>query len=196
MNSKINTALLIMTSVVIMTSCESFENKHAMEEINFSNKELIARGKYLVQTSACHDCHSPKVMTPAGPQLDTTRLLSGHPKDQPLAPVVKTQDWVLFNNTLTAAVGPWGISFSANLTPDDTGIGNWKYEQFVTAIRKGKSKGLENNRMLLPPMPWEMYKHMKDEDLQAIFAYLKSLPKVDNLVPAPVSPDKMLTLNN
>ena len=196
MNSKINTALLIMTSLVIMTSCDSSENKQVKTEINFSDKELITRGKYLVQTSACHDCHSPKVMTPSGPQLDTTRLLSGHPKDQPLGPVVKTQDWVLFNNTLTAAVGPWGISFSANLTPDDTGIGNWKYEQFVTAIRKGKSKGLENNRMLLPPMPWDMYKSMKDEDLQAIFAYLKSLPKVDNLVPAPISPDKMFTLNN
>jgi hypothetical protein len=193
MNSKINTAFLIMTSVVIMTSCEISEKKSKTEvaSIDFSDKELIKRGKYLVTTSACHDCHSPKIMTPEGPILDTTRLLSGHPKDQPIGPIVKTQDWILFNHTLTAAAGPWGVSFSANLTPDDTGIGNWKYEQFLTAIRKGKSKGLENNRMLLPPMPWDMYRNMNDQDLQAIFAYLKSLPKVDNLVPTPIPPSKM-----
>jgi hypothetical protein len=193
MNSKFNTALLIMTSVVIMTSCElTKSSKEKKEEpINFSNTELIAQGKYLVTTSGCHDCHSPKVMTSNGPELDTTRLLSGHPKNQPLGPIVKTQDWILFNNTLTAAVGPWGVSYAANLTPDDTGIGNWKYEQFVTAIRRGKYKGLENNRMLLPPMPWQMFRSMKDEDLQAIFAYLKSLPKIENLVPTPISPDKI-----
>lgn len=184
---------MIMTSVVVMTSCELTESPNAKKEepINFSEAELIARGKYLVTTSACHDCHTPKVMTPHGPALDTTRLLSGHPKEQPLGLIVKTQDWILFNNTLTAAVGPWGVSYSANLTPDDTGIGNWKYKQFETAIRKGKSKGLENNRMLLPPMPWDMYRNMKDEDLHAIFAYLKSLPKVDNLVPNPISPEKI-----
>jgi hypothetical protein len=194
MNSKISTAFLIMTSVVILTSCEFSQTNETKKEetpINFSDKEMIARGKYLVQTSGCHDCHTPKVMTPNGPELDTTRLLSGHPKDQPLGPVVKTQDWILFNNTLTAAVGPWGVSYAANLTPDDTGTGNWKYEQFVTVIRKGKYKGLENSRMLLPPMPWQMFRSMKDEDLQAIFAYLKSLPKIDNLVPTPISPDKL-----
>lgn len=193
MNSKITIALFTV-AFFSMTSCDVVNEQKTKTEqasINFSDKELIARGKYLVNTSACHDCHTPKIMTTNGPALDTTRLLSGHPKDQPLGKVVKTQDWVLFNNTLTAAVGPWGVSFSANLTPDDTGIGNWKYEQFLTAIRKGKSKGLENNRMLLPPMPWDMYRNMKDEDLQAIFAYLKSLPKVNNLVPAPISPDKI-----
>lgn len=193
MNTKITIASLIITSVVV-TSCglkEAPKEKSEQASLNFSDKELISRGKYLVNTSACHDCHTPKVMTPNGPALDTTRLLSGHPKDQPLGEVVKTQDWILFNNTLTAAVGPWGVSYSANLTPDDTGIGNWKYEQFVTAIRKGRSKGLENNRMLLPPMPWEMYRNLKDEDLKAIFAYLKSLPKVDNLVPTPISPEKI-----
>ncbi|HEY0651531.1 MAG TPA: c-type cytochrome [Chryseosolibacter sp.] len=194
MNTKINTAVMLIASVVTLTSCEPSmktkeQNKKA--QVDFADKELIKRGKYLVTTSACHDCHSPKIMTPQGPALDTTRLLSGHPKDQPLGPLVKTQDWILFNNTLTAAVGPWGVSFSANLTPDDTGIGNWRYEQFETAIRKGKSKGLENNRMLLPPMPWDMYRNMSDQDLQAIFAYLKSLPKVNNLVPAPIAPDKM-----
>ena len=108
-----------------------------------------------------------------------------------MAAVVKTKDWILFSNGLTAAVGPWGVSYAANLTPDDTGIGNWKFEQFEIAIRKGKYKGIESNRPLLPPMPWQMISNMTDEDLKAVFTYLKSLPPVNNLVPAPVSPEKL-----
>jgi hypothetical protein len=176
-------------------NCSAPEKKSERAEVKSetSQKELIARGKYLVTVAGCNDCHSPKIFTPHGVGIDTTRMLSGHPKAEKLAPILKTQDWMLFNNGLTAFVGPWGLSYAANLTPDDTGIGNWKFEQFMTAIRKGKSKGLEGNRPLLPPMPWEMYKNMTDEDLLSIFTYLKSLPPVNNLVPAPVAPDKLIT---
>ena len=152
---------------------------------------LVSRGKYLTTIGGCNDCHSPKVITPKGMEPDTTRLMSGHPQNEILNPVIKTQDWLVFNNSFTAFVGPWGISYAANLTPDDTGIRHWKFEQFETAIRKGKSKGLINNRPLLPPMPWQMYQHFTDDDLRAVFAYLKSLPPVENVVPAPVSPGKM-----
>jgi mono/diheme cytochrome c family protein len=158
-----------------------------------SKEELIERGKYLMITSACHDCHTPKVMTPHGPALDSARLLSGHPQNEQIPPIVNTNDWVLFGMGLTSAVGPWGVSFSANLTPDDTGTGNWTLEQFKTAIRKGKYKGLEGSRDLLPPMPWEMYKNMTDEDLTAIFTYLRSIPPVNNLVPAAIPPNKVNT---
>lgn len=75
---------------------------------------------------------------------------------------------------MTAWTGPWGISYSANLTPDETGTGNWTEEQFIRAIREGKSKGLQNGRSLLPPMPWQTLRIMKDEELKAIFAYLKN----------------------
>ena len=152
---------------------------------------LIKRGKYLMVIGACHDCHSPKVMTPQGPAIDSTRLLSGHPAGETIPPVVASQDWVLFNQGLTAFVGPWGVSYAANLTPDITGTGRWTYEQFETAIRKGKSKGLERGRDLLPPMPWQMYREMTDQDLRAIFAYLKSIKPVSNLVPSPIAPDNM-----
>ena len=67
-----------------------------------------------------------------------------------------------------------GISYTANLTSDATGIGNWKEQQFMYAIREGKFKGLAGSRTLLPPMPWEMYRHMTDGELKAIFAYLKT----------------------
>lgn len=162
--------------------------------IKMSEEELIKRGAYLTTIGACHDCHSPKMMTPNGPEPDPKRLLSGHPKDESIPSIAKTQDWVLFSQGLTAFVGPWGVSYAANLTPDDTGTGNWTFEQFKTALRKGKYKGLEHGRDLLPPMPWQMYQHMTDDDMLAIFTYLRSLPKINNLVPQPISPDKLNNL--
>lgn len=174
-----------------MTHCKEPVST-ASETLQKPSKEaLIARGKYLTTIGGCNDCHSPKVMGPFGPEPDTTRLFSGHPQEEKLSGVIKTSDWLVMNNGFTAFVGPWGISFAANLSPDDTGIGNWKLEQFRTALRKGKSKGLESNRDLLPPMPWQMYRHMTDEDIEAVFTYLKSLPPQNNLVPAPVSREKI-----
>lgn len=157
-----------------------------------SQEELIKRGMYLTTIGACHDCHSPKIMTPLGPEPDPARLLSGHPRDEKIPATNIQKDWILFSSNLTAFVGPWGVSYSANLTPDDTGIGNWSFEQFKTAIRKGKYKGLEGSRDLLPPMPWQMYRNFTDDDLKAIFAFLKSLKPINNLVPAPIAPNDML----
>jgi hypothetical protein len=156
----------------------------------------VKRGAYLVQMMGCNDCHSPKIITPQGPAPDPNLLLSGHPASAALPKIndknaVKTGEWILFNAHNTAAAGPWGISFAANLTPDETGIGAWTFEQFKKALTEGKSKGLDGTRPLLPPMPWPNYIGAAEEDLQAIFAYLKSLPPIKNLPPAPVTPDKM-----
>lgn len=154
--------------------------------------ELIKRGQYLVMTMGCGDCHAPKKLTPQGPEPDMDRFLSGYNSAEPLGAydknVVKTGQWVLFNGQNTAAIGPWGVSFAANLTPDATGIGTWSFEQFNTAMRKGKSKGLINNRNLLPPMPWPNYVGLADADMKAIFTYLKSLKPIANVVPAPIPP--------
>jgi hypothetical protein len=159
-----------------------------------SREELVKRGEYMVTVMGCHDCHSPKKMTDAGPVPDPERLLSGHRADQPLPEIDQTASgsgWILFNGDLTAAVGPWGVSFAANLSSDATGIGNWTEEQFKTAVRKGKFKGLENGRNLLPPMPWPNLTVLSDEDLKAIFYYLKSLPPVRNVVPQPIPPSEI-----
>jgi hypothetical protein len=91
----------------------------------------------------------------------------------------------------TAVAGPWGVSFSANLTADSTGIGNWTEAQFAIALRQGKSKGLEGNRMLLPPMPWPNYVNLTDADLKAMFTYLKSTKPIKNVVPAPIPPTQL-----
>jgi hypothetical protein len=159
-----------------------------------SSKEAqVEKGRYLVTIMACQDCHSPKIMTPHGPEIDTAHMLSGHPASLPVPKVDAslTQSWVLFNQNMTAFVGPWGISFAANLTSDETGIGNWSESQFIKAIRQGKLKGMDNTRPLLPPMPWPIYKNATDEDLKAIFAYLKTVPPVENRVPAPIPPNQL-----
>lgn len=182
----------LLLSWVTMAACNPTSDKTVN---SMSQEELIKRGAYLTTIGACHDCHSPKVMTPHGPEPDPTRLLSGHPKNEPIPVTDINPDWILFSQNLTAFVGPWGVSYAANLTPDDTGTGNWTFEQFKTALRKGKYKGLETGRDLLPPMPWQMYQHFTDDDMLAIFTYLRSLPKVDNLVPQPISPDKINNLS-
>lgn len=153
---------------------------------------LLKRGEYLVMTMGCGDCHSPKKMTPQGPLPDMDRLLSGYNSQIPLGNydknVVKSGQWVMFNNQNTAFIGPWGVSFAANLTPDATGIGSWSLAQFTKAMRQGKAKGLDNTRPLLPPMPWPNYSRMTDDDMKAVYTYLKSLKPVENKVPAPVPP--------
>ncbi|HOZ40889.1 MAG TPA: c-type cytochrome [Flavobacteriales bacterium] len=150
---------------------------------------LVERGKYLVEIMGCHDCHSPKQMGPNGPYLDPERILSGYPADRPLPPQpVSHEGWALLNMDLTAAVGPWGTTFAANITSDESGIGNWTEEQFERALKKGLYKGSEGSRPLLPPMPWQNYVNMSKEDVSAVFAYLKSTKPVANVVPAPIPP--------
>jgi hypothetical protein len=118
-------------------------------------------------------------------------MLSGHPADEKLANINDPkilQNYALVNMGLTAWVGPWGTSFSANLTPDETGLGNWTIENFEKALREGKFKGMDNGRMLLPPMPWQSFRHLTNDDLAAIWAFLQSIPPVKNVVSAAIPP--------
>jgi hypothetical protein len=182
----------ILLSGIVITACSIRAAEDTKADAWLTDQEIISRGQHLVTVGACHDCHSPKIMTALGPEVDPEKLLSGHPQDEPLPPIpAVTQDWILFNMGLTGFAGPWGVSYAANLTPDDTGTGAWSFEQFKTAIRKGKYKGLEGSRDLLPPMPWQMYQHFTDDELKAIFAYLRSIKPVRNLVPASIAPADM-----
>lgn len=158
-------------------------------------QEMITRGAYLVNTIGCDDCHTPKKMTPKGPVPDLERRFSGHPSDE-LLPKINKQDiepgkWMLMNSDLTAFAGPWGVSFATNLTPDETGLGNWTFKNFKTALRDGKFMGLENQRMLLPPMPWQNFRKLTDSDLRAMFEYLKTVKPIKNVVPSPIPPTKI-----
>ena len=157
-----------------------------------SANETIKRGEYLTTFGGCHDCHSPKVFTDRGPQPDPTRLLSGYPQDSSLPPlpveIIGPGKWgAVGSPDLTAWFGPWGVSFAINLTPDpETGMGNWTETQFIEAMRSGKHLG--NGRPILPPMPWFSLAALSDSDLQAVFAYLGSIPAIKNRVPEPIPP--------
>ena len=195
--SLLSIMLVVVSFSFILTSCnnDTTQSKVTQDEIIELNAEdEIAHGKYLVGIMGCNDCHSPKRMGEKGPEIIPELLLSGYPADRPIvdfdSKLIK-EGFGMFYPDLTAAAGPWGISFAGNLTPDETGIGNWTEEQFKTALTKGKSKGMENGRMLLPPMPWYNYSEMKDEDIAAVFKYLKSVKPVSNITPPPVSPMDM-----
>lgn len=149
----------------------------------------LTRGKYLVTTSACNDCHTPWKNGPAGPEPDMSRMLSGHPENFAItAPAVLSGPWLMAAApTNTAWSGPWGVSFTANLTPDEqTGLGKWTEATFIQTIRTGRHMG--RGRMVLPPMPIMVYQNFTDEDLGAIFSYLQSIPAVPNRVPEPLPP--------
>lgn len=158
------------------------------------HKTPVELGKYLVNTMGCHDCHTPWKLGPQGPEPDMSRALTGHPQDlvMPPAPALPPGPWVAsFAATNTAWAGPWGVSFTANLTPDkETGLGDWTEEQFVATIRTGKHQG--KGRPVLPPMPWPAYRNVTDPELKAIFAYLRSLAPVKNRVPQPVDPPESI----
>jgi len=151
--------------------------------------DKVARGKYLVTTSGCNDCHTPWKVGASGPEPDMSRMLSGHPEKMELpAPPQPSGPWIVAAAaTNTAWSGPWGVSFTANLTPDkETGLGKWSLRQFSDTIRTGRHLG--RGRPILPPMPIPMYKHFTDEDLAAIYAYLQTIPPIQNRVPEPVAP--------
>jgi mono/diheme cytochrome c family protein len=194
-NSRLTSIIL---AFLLFSLCAAFTNdgqENSIATIPFHpDKDLVKRGEYLVGVLGCQDCHSPKRMGAQGPEVIPELHLSGYPASRPIArifPEAIQGGWMLFGADGTSAVGPWGMSFAANLTSDETGIGSWSYDQFKTALTKGKFKGLANTRPLLPPMPWTNYTNMAEEDIQAVFQYLKSTKPVSNVVPSPITPDKL-----
>ena len=186
-------------AAILFTGCS--ENKStelaaasttATEKPNFGGYETQVKwGEHIVQIAGCNDCHTPKKMTPKGPEDDTTLFLSGHPEKSPAPDVDRKQmesKGLVVTADFTSWVGPWGITYSANLTPDETGTGNWKEEQFIYAIRNSVSKGLAGSRPLMPPMSLMPVKLMTDEELKAIFAYLRTIKPIKNKSVQPTPP--------
>jgi len=186
---------ILAAIIVIGSSCQQSQTpkqnelQNPKESLNpdFNGFESQEKwGEHLVTITGCNDCHTPKKMTSHGPDLDSSLLLSGHPALMPPPDVNRKemeQKGLAVTSTETVWVGPWGISYAANLTSDVTGIGNWEESSFIRAMREGKYKGIASQRSLLPPMPWPMYKYMTDDELKAVFAFLKSTKPINNLVP-------------
>ncbi len=176
----------------LFISCDTKPDSTEMTE-----QQMIQRGEFLVTVGGCDDCHTPKNFGPKGPELDMSRRFSGHPEGTPIPPVDTSliHQWAYMSHDLTMAVGPWGVSFSANLTPDnETGIGTWQPEMFVNAMRTGMHLGVTEGRPILPPMPWQNMAQLSEEDLRCMFAYFKSLPAVKNKVPDPLPPGQIASV--
>ena len=155
-----------------------------------ASRDRIERGRYLVTTGGCNDCHTPMKMGANGPEPDMSRMLSGHPEAlvMPPAPRLPEGPWMMTTSaTNTAWAGPWGVSFTANLTPDaETGLGKWTLKNFKDTLRTGRHMG--RGRPILPPMPIPAYSQFNDADMEAIFTYLQTIPAVKNRVPEPALP--------
>ncbi len=186
----------LIIAALFFTQCTQKPNVEA-NLIEDEKVDLVSveHGEYMVKMIGCDHCHTPKKMTEQGPIPDMERWLMGYPANEavPEIPkdVVDPTGWLLMHNQLTATVGPWGVSYAANLTPHETGIGNWTYENFKTSMREGRHKGLENGRPVMPPMPWQSYAELKESDLQSIFEYLKSIKPIENVVPTYTPPNMM-----
>ncbi|HZP49143.1 MAG TPA: hypothetical protein VFB07_11440 [Vicinamibacterales bacterium] len=144
----------------------------------------VERGRFLVAFAACGDCHTPLKEGPGGPEPDMSRFLSGHPESLKMPPPPGAKGPWLWSGaaTNTAFAGPWGVSYAANLTPDqNTGLGIWTEPMFVAAMRTGKHMGTA--RPIAPPMPWQSIAVASDEDLKSIYAYLRTLKPIVNHVP-------------
>lgn len=186
---KVKPIHLVLALFVTSTGVMLVKGKQAAPARQTStHASLVARGKYLVQLGGCTDCHTRKEMTERGPVDDPAMLLAGHPEGLILPPPEhQAGPWGAATAGMTAWTGPWGVSYASNLTPDpETGLGGWTEAEFIAALRIGKHKG--NGRPILPPMPWQPLSEAQEEDLKAMFAYLRSLPPVKNRVPEPQPP--------
>jgi cytochrome c553 len=188
---KSSRVLLIASAVAVSVPLISVAQAPAKGKAQGGAKlsKQAQRGEYLVRIAGCHDCHTPLAMGPQGPAPDMSRALSGHPEGMQLPPQpAASGPWIgAFLGTNTAWSGPWGISYVANITSDkETGIGGWTEQQFIQSARTGKHLG--QGRPILPPMPWQNLGAMTDEDIKAVFAYLKATPAIKNKVPEPTPP--------
>jgi mono/diheme cytochrome c family protein len=148
--------------------------------------DLVKRGEYLVTVGSCNDCHTPWRLDSAlgMPVPDMSRMLSGHPADGPdPESALAGKDQLVMGPTMTSFRLPFGTVYAANLTPDATGLQAWTEEQFVRAMRTGRKMGIAEGPPILPPMPWPSLARATDEDLRAIYAYLRAIPAIANAVP-------------
>jgi hypothetical protein len=181
----ITVAAFISIFVYFLYSCESTGNQTTADTATKQDTSL-QRGAYLVSAIGCGGCHTPKIIGVSGRENDTSRLLSGYPSNRPVkVPSLKNMERgsAISDPTGTSETGLWGTTFAANITSDGTGIGNWSFPQFRNAIKHGKYMGINEERMIMPPMPWKDYRNLNDDDIKAIFNFLKTTKPVRNLVP-------------
>jgi len=189
-------AAMFTAAILFLTQCSDEKKEDSTKEDSTEVKPAVAQfggfdsqvkwGERLVTICGCNDCHTPKKMGPKGPENDMSLMRSGHPSKVPppdFDAKEAAKKGLIVTQTFTSWTGPWGTTYAANLTSDSTGIGNWKEEQFLKALHEKKWMGLDNTRPLMPPMSMMPATEMNDDELKAIFAYLKTTPPIKNVIP-------------
>jgi hypothetical protein len=181
-------SLYIYSGLVIVLIVIALSNNFA-KDLD-SREDMVERGKLITEIYGCVDCHTPKIKEGEFLVNDPDRLFSGHPADNTLPQfppeIIGTDKWRgLFTDSMTAWGGPWGISYSANLTPDmETGIGKLSEKDFLNVLNLGIHSDM--NRKLMQPMPWKEISQLDEKNLKAVYHYLKSVKPVKNKVPESV----------
>lgn len=116
--------------------------------------EIITRGRYVVKTTGCNDCHTPKY----------GEMNGNVPENQ----------WLI--GVGIGYKGAWGTTYAANLRHL---LSNKTETQWVTYAKRMRSK---------PPMPWYNVNAMSDDDLKAVYQFIRSLGDSDNVVPDELAP--------
>ena len=160
---------LVMVSVVVTPAQASASSQSA----------LIEHGKYIVTIAGCNDCHtnlSPEYLVdPAKLTPEQIKTLAFDAKN-----AVDKNKYMAGGRLFD--LGPGGKVYTANITPDvETGIGGWTDEQIKVAVRTGQRP---SGKILVPVMPYRSFNTMADSDLDAVVAYLRSIPAIKNKVPA------------
>jgi mono/diheme cytochrome c family protein len=138
-----------------------------LSQLSQRDAARVAHGRYLVAITGCAACHTDGALIG---EPNAVRQLSG------------SQLGIAYTDPVSDDFP--GVAYPSNLTPDaKTGLGNWTDAQIAAAIRTGSSSGGPGHLMV---MPWPLYESMTDDDVDAIVAYLRSIPAVDEQVPTRV----------
>ena len=137
---------------------------HYREQEAIAKADLVRQGEYIAQITGCAFCHSP--FRDDNTMIDDFKFAGGQRFD----------------------VVPFGTFVSYNLTSDkETGLGGWTDDQIKAFVTSGVRR--DGSRMIPFPMPWPNFANLTPQDLNALVAFLRSLPPVSNRIPVPRSPN-------
>jgi mono/diheme cytochrome c family protein len=141
-----------------------------------SQEDLIARGEYLAHIARCVSCHTPRLeeFNVEEPTIEQVVTLSLHAND-----ALDVENFYMAGGR-EFSQGAAGTLIAGNLTSDEeTGIGAWTDEELEMNLRLGLRP---DGTIMAPLMPYRSYAKWSAQDMQALIAYLRSLPAIENFV--------------